>query len=105
MATLNHVEQARREGTLLGLPLGDLGWFQTLLMGLATGFAAFFLSTFVSIFVLLVYMAGAHRTPDFALTYKRIGFPIGVAVGSAALLFLGFQWTRRMVRKLRARRA
>lgn len=104
MASLNHIERARREGTIFGLPMGDLGWFQTILMGLATGFTAFFLSTFVSIMGLLVYTAVSHHTPDFAITYKRIGFPIGVGVGAAALSFLGFQRVRRTVRKNRARR-
>ena len=99
MASLNHVERARREGTLLGLPLGDLGWFQSLLMGLATGFAAFFLSTFVSIVALLFYLATTHRAVDFAVTYKRVGFPIGLGVGVAALGFLGFQWVRRTIRR------
>ena len=99
MASLNHVERARREGTLFGLPLGDLGWFQTLLMGLATGFAAFFLATFLSIVGLLVYTIATHHTPDFAIAYKRIGFPIGLGVGGAALGFLGFQWARRLLHK------
>ena len=103
MATLHHVERARREGTLFGLPLGDLGWFQTLLMGLATGFTAFFLSTFVAIVVLLFDTAITHHTPDFAIAYRRIGFPIGAGVGVLALSFLGFQWVRRMVRKNRPR--
>lgn len=99
MATLNHVERARREGTLFGLPLGDLGWFQSLLMGLATGFTAFFLATFLSIVALLVYMTATHHAVDFAIAYKRVGFPIGVGVGVAALSFLGFQWVRRTIRK------
>lgn len=103
MTSLHHVERARREGTLFGLPLGDLGWFQTLLMGLATGFTAFFLSTFLAIMVFLADTMVTHHTPDFAITYKRIGFPIGVVVGVAALSFLGFQWVRRMIRKGRGR--
>ncbi len=99
MSTLNHVERARREGTLLGLPLGDLGWFQSLLIAVATGFTAFFLATFVSIVALLFYTSATHHTPDFALTYKRIGLPIGLGVGAIALSFLGFQWGRRMLLK------
>ena len=55
MASFNDVARARREGVLLGIPLGDLGWFQSLLMGTAAGFAAFFGVTFVSIISLLVY--------------------------------------------------
>ena len=45
--------------------------------------------------------AFAHRTPDYAIAYKRIGFPVGLLVGIAALLYLGVQWSRRMVRMRR----
>ena len=99
MPSPHHVERARREGTLLGLPLGDLGLFQSLLMGFATGFLAFFLATFLSIIGLLLYSSFGHHTVDFAIAYKRIGLPIGLGVGALALGFLGFQWVRRIVRK------
>ena len=102
MASLHHVEAARRDGTLFGIPLGDLGWFQSLLMGLASGFTAFFLATFLAIVGFGVYAAFTHHAVDFALTYRRVGFPIGLAVGAAALTFLGFQWVRRIARKGRA---
>jgi hypothetical protein len=101
MASANHIEQARREGVLLGIPLGDLGWFQSLLMGLATGFAAFFASTFCAIMAMLFYFAVTHHPVDFAVSYKRVGFPIGLVVGAAALLYLGVQWSRRMARRNR----
>ena len=99
MATANHVERARREGELFGIPLGDLGWFQSLLLGTAAGFAAFFATTFVAIMSFLFYSAITHHTPDYALTYKRIGFPVGIVVLIFALSFLGVQWMRRMKRK------
>ena len=99
MATANDVERARREGELFGIPLGDLGWFQSLLMGVATGMAAFFLTTFVAIFVLLFYMMATGRHPDFAETYRLAGFPVGVVVMVLALGFLGVQWARRMAKK------
>ena len=60
MATANDVARARREGELFGIPLGDLGWFQSLLMGVAAGMAAFFLTTFVAIVALLIYSGVAH---------------------------------------------
>ena len=103
MATANDVERARREGELFGIPLGDLGWFQSLLMGVATGMAAFFLSTFVAIFALLFYRMATGRNPDFTDTYRLVGVPVGVVVMALALGFLGVQWTRRMVRKMRKR--
>jgi len=101
MATANDVERARRDGVLLGIPLGDLGWFQSLLMGVATGFAAFFATTFCAIIALLVYMSTTHRPVDFAMAYRRAGFPVGVVVMALALSYLGVQWARRMARKSR----
>ena len=101
MATANDVERARRDGVLLGIPLGDLGWFQSLLMGVATGFAAFFATTFCAIIALLVYMSTTHRPVDFAMAYRRAGFPVGVVVMALALSYLGVQWARRMARKPR----
>jgi ABC-type dipeptide/oligopeptide/nickel transport system permease subunit len=89
MATANDVERARREGELFGIPLGDLGWFQSLLMGVATGMAAFFGTTFVAIMALRVYMMATGK------------HPVGVVVMALALGFLGVQWSRRMVRKSR----
>jgi ABC-type dipeptide/oligopeptide/nickel transport system permease subunit len=99
MASPHDVERARREGTIFGIPMGDLGWFQSLLMGFATGFMAFFLATFLAIVVFGIYTVTTHRAVDFALTYKRVGLPVGLTVGIAALAFLGVQWIRRMTRK------
>lgn len=99
MASVHHVEKARREGTIFGLPMGDLGWFQSLLMGLAAGFGAFFVATFLSIIGFALYAGIAHHPVDFAMTYKRVGFPIGVGVGLASLSFLAVQWFRRLLRK------
>src|ERR1700753_4324005 len=99
MATHNDVERARREGTLLGIPLGDLGWLQSLLMGTATGFAAFLLATFVAIISLLIYATTTHHAVDYAIAYKRIGFPVGLIVLALALGFLALQYARRLARK------
>jgi cytochrome bd-type quinol oxidase subunit 1 len=99
MTTQNNVAQARRDGVLFGIPLGDLGWFQSLLMGLATGFAAFFLSTFLAIVGLLAYLMTTGKTPDFALTYRVIGLPVGLVVGLLALGYLGVQYAKKVSRK------
>jgi len=101
MASHNDVERARREGVLFGIPLGDLGWFASLLMGLATGFAAFFLTTFVAIVVMLIEQSATHRVPQYNLAYRDAGFPVGVVVMALALGYLGVQWSRRMIRKSR----
>ncbi len=79
--------------------MGDLGLFQSVLIGLATGMAAFFLATFLSIIGFALYAGFSHQAVDFANTYKHVGFPIGVVVGVLALSFLGVQWLRRLARR------
>ncbi|HZQ44799.1 MAG TPA: hypothetical protein VFA99_16205 [Acidobacteriaceae bacterium] len=99
MDSVHDVARARREGVLLGIPLGDLGWFSSLLMGMATGFAAFFATTFVSIMSLLFYRIASGRNPDFAIAYRDIGFPVGVVVLVVALSYLGVLYARRIRRR------
>jgi hypothetical protein len=99
MDSPHDVARARSEGVLFGIPLGDLGWFSSLLMGTATGFAAFFLTTFVSIISLLVYRIASGHNPDFAIAYRDIGFPIGVLVLILALSYLSVLYIRRMRRR------
>ena len=101
MESVHDLARARREGVLFGIPLGDLGWFSSLLMGTATGFAAFFLTTFVSIMTLLVYRIASGRNPDFAIAYRDIGFPVGCVVLVLALGYLSVLYARRMARKRR----
>jgi hypothetical protein len=86
-------------GYLFGMPLGDLGWFGSLLIGVASGFIAFFASTFCAIVFILVYNTATHGTIDFALSYRRVGFPIGVVVMIAALSYLGTLWLKRILRR------
>src|SRR5271156_6016995 len=86
-------------GYLFGVPLGDLGWFTSLLMSFALGFAAFFAATFCAIIGTLFYNTVMHRTVDFALTYKRVGLPVGLLVLVAALAYLGTLWVKRQLRK------
>jgi hypothetical protein len=99
MTTANDVERARRDGQLFGIPLGDMGWFASLLMGAATGMAAFFLATFFAIFGLLAYQGISGHHVDFAIAYRRVGFPVGVVVMAVALGYLGVQWAKRMKRR------
>jgi uncharacterized integral membrane protein len=86
-------------GYLFGVPLGDLGWFASLLMSFATGFAAFFAATFCAIITVLIYNTATHHSVDFALTYKRFGLPVGLLVLLASLAYLGTLWVRRHLRK------
>jgi hypothetical protein len=86
-------------GYLFGVPVGDLGWFASLLMGVTTGFAAFFAGTFVAIISMLIYSSTTHQVVDYALTYRRVGLPIGVVVMAISLAYLGTLWARRQIRK------
>ena len=86
-------------GYLFGAPVGDLGWFASLLMGTATGFAAFFASTFLAIFGILIYNSVTHRAVDFALSYRRVGLPVGLTVMAVALGYLGMLWAKRQLRR------
>jgi hypothetical protein len=86
-------------GYLFGVPLGDLGWFTSLLMSFALGFAAFFAATFCAIIGTLIYNTATHRAVDFALTYKWVGLPVGLLVLVVALSYLGTMWARRQLRK------
>ena len=86
-------------GYLFGVPLGDLGWFTSLLMSFAVGFAAFFAATFCAIIGTLFYNTATHHAVDFSLTYTRVGLPVGVLVLLVALSYLGTLWIRRQLRK------
>lgn len=85
-------------GYLLGIPLGDLGLFATLLMSFAVGFAAFFAATFCAIISLLFYKVATSRMPDFTLSYKWVGLPVGIAVLLVTLALLGTLWVKRKLR-------
>jgi len=86
-------------GNLFGVPLGDLGWFTTLLMSFAVGFAGFFAATFCAIFGILIYNTATHHAVDFALSYTRVGLPVGLLVLVVALGYLGSLWVRRQLRR------
>ncbi len=97
-----HAQAAPRTfgaGYLFGVPLGDMGWFGSLLMGVASGFIAFFASTFCAIISILAYNTTTHGNVDFALSYRRIGLPIGVLVMIVALSYLGTLWLKRITRR------
>ena len=86
-------------GTLFGVPIGDLGWFASLLMGTATGFAAFFAATFLGIVSIMIYNSNSQNKVDFSYSYSRIGLPVGLLVLVIALGYLGTLWVRRITRR------
>ena len=86
-------------GTLFGVPVGDLGWFASLLMGTATGFAAFFAATFVGIVTIMICNSTGHKAIDYSYSYLRVGLPVGVLALVVALGYLGMLWIRRITRR------
>jgi hypothetical protein len=90
---------ATRNNNLFGVPLGNMGWFASLLMSVAAGFMAFFASTFVAIVFILFAMTAAHRTMDFTISYRLVGLPIGLTVMAAALIYMGTLWCKRIFRR------
>ncbi len=85
-------------GYVFGAPVRDLGWFASLLMGLASGMAAFFFATFVGIFAILMLNAFGHKA-DYTISYRLVGLPVGLLVMASALGYLGTFWVKRVFRK------
>ena len=86
-------------GTLFGVPIGDLGWFASLLMGTATGFAAFFAATFLAIVYIMIHNSSGGVTIDYSFSYMRFGLPVGILVLVLSLGYLGTLWIRRILRR------
>lgn len=103
MTEVSQNESAARRsfaaGYLFGVPVGDLGFFASLLVSFASGFIAFFGSTFLAIAGVLFYNSAMHGTVDFALTYRRIGLPVGLVVLTFALAYTGTLWVRRQIHR------
>jgi hypothetical protein len=72
---------------LLGLPLGDFGFFSSLLLALASGFFTFFATMFLSIFGLLFWNALGHHHVNYADSYLYVALPAGAAVLAIGLFF------------------
>jgi hypothetical protein len=81
-------------GTIFGIPLGDLGFFTSLIMAVAFGFLSFFLFSFLAIIGISVYNRMGHHL-DLADSYKYISFPAGCVVLAISLIFFGTLWMRR----------
>jgi hypothetical protein len=92
-------DHSATSATLFGAPIGDLGWFASLLMGTATGFAAFFAATFCAIITILILNTTAHRSIDFSASYRLVGLPVGAGVLVLSLGYLGTLWFRRQLRR------
>jgi len=81
--------------TLFGVPIGRLGFFQSLIIAVAMGFMSFFGLTFLSIIGVAIYkgISGSHIT--LAISYKYIAFPASILVLLLSLAFLMALWVRR----------
>jgi hypothetical protein len=90
---------APKPGTLFGVPVGELGWFASLIMGTAVGMAAFFAATFVGIVSIMAINTIGHHAIDYSLSYKRVGLPFGLLVMTVSYAFLATHWTKRILRK------
>lgn len=84
-----------RPATLLGIPLGNFGFFSSLLLAMASGFLTFFASCFLAIIGLLFWNTLSHHQVNYADTYRYIAFPAGAFVTVASLFFFTGTWLRR----------
>lgn len=80
---------------LLGIPLGDFGFFSSILLSLASGFLTFFASCFLAIVALLCWNLIGHHQVNYADSYRYVAFPLGVVVLAAAFIFFTGTWLRR----------
>jgi hypothetical protein len=86
-------------GSFLGFPLAGFGFFQSLLLALASAFFAFFACTFLAIVALLVWDGLLHHTTDYADSYRYIGLPAGLVVLAIAVPLFGTLWLRSKLHK------
>ena len=85
-----------REATFFGIPVGRFGFFSSLLLGAASGFLAFFLTTFCAIFGVIFYDALHHVSiENLSISYKFIAAPVGLTAMLVSLAYLLSLWLRR----------
>jgi hypothetical protein len=88
------LQSPQRVGTFLGFPLAGFGLFTSLLLSFASAFFAFFASTCISIFALLIWNLGGHHAVNYADSYLYVGLPAGMIVLLVALPVFGTLWVR-----------
>ena len=91
--------QTPSRATFFGAPIGELGWFASLLIGAALGFSGFFMATFVGIVSISIFNGVAHSNVDLAKSYLWGGVPVGLIVLLAAWGYLGKLWVARVTSK------
>ena len=96
-AQQQNLEQVRAPHTgvkVFGVPVGDFGFFTSVLMAFTVGFISFFLFTFLAIFGVMIYNGMGHQV-DLSASYKYISVPAACVVLAASLIFFGTLWLRR----------
>lgn len=93
----NVPQTSLKRGNLLGIPLGEMGWFASLLMAISAGFLAFFLACFFAIIGILILNTATHQAINFADSYKFIALPIGGVVMVFSLFYMAYLWLHRKV--------
>lgn len=78
----------------LGLPLGGFGLLASLLLTVASGFFAFFLTTCLSIFALLFWNGLGGHSVNYADSYLYVGLPAGGIALFVAGFVLAALWLR-----------
>lgn len=82
------------QGKILGIQLGDFGFFANLLLAFSLGFMAFFGTCFLTILGILFYNSAGHHV-NFADSYRYFGLPVGLTVLAVSLVALLSFWLRR----------
>ncbi len=97
IGTPNMPPKRRPSFVLLGIPVGDFGFFTSLLLSLSMGFVGFFGGTFLAIVGLLIYNLAGHHNVNYADSYWRVGMPAGLLILALGLGFFAMLWIRRKV--------
>jgi hypothetical protein len=87
---------------LLGIPVGDFGFFATLLVAASAAMLTFFAMTFLSIIGVSIYKGISGSPVSLAVSYKYIAFPTACVVLAVGLVYLLTVWARRKMRQGRA---
>lgn len=80
---------------IFGIPLGDMGFFHSLMVACIFAVIAFFAACFFAIFGLLIYNQAGHHSVDMADAYIYGATPVGIAALAVAIVVLMGMWLRR----------
>lgn len=85
-----------KDVTFFSIPIGRLGLIASVLIGVACGFIAFFVTFFLAIVGVSIYdMATGTSMLNLTISYRYIAAPVGILVMFACLTYLITLWIRR----------